>query len=160
MLAVALQDKTSSLAKPLAHDSFQSRARVARLPCLVVIDSSHSNTHPTINTLIPTKCKELPERILREKPLTKTRLTHPQSSSFDSPNFSTLTLAIDTSLRCTLAKSLFHHTHIYEKVFWCLESSLEGINSFWLMQWVITRFGKLKKTRFGVTLLEQKAWRA
>ena len=30
----------------------------------------------------------------------------------------------------------------------------------WLMQWVIARSGKLKKTRFGVTLLEQKAWRA
>ena len=26
------------------------------------------HTHPTINTLIPTKCRELPERILREKP--------------------------------------------------------------------------------------------
>ena len=48
---VALQDKTSSLVRQLARDSFSrelelpehpSRARVARTPCLVVIDSSHS----------------------------------------------------------------------------------------------------------------------
>ena len=34
MLAVALQEKTSSLARQLAHDSFQLRAKVARMPCL------------------------------------------------------------------------------------------------------------------------------
>ena len=37
--------------------------------------------------------------------LVKTRLTHPQFSSFDSPNFFTLTLSIVTSLRGTLAKT-------------------------------------------------------
>ena len=26
------------------------------------------------------------------------------------------------------------------------------------MQWAIVGFGKLEKTRFGVTLLEQEAW--
>ena len=36
-------------------------------------------TYPTINTLIPMKCRELPERIVREKPKRKPRLTHPQS---------------------------------------------------------------------------------
>ena len=105
-------------------------------------------------------CRELPERILREKPQRKTRLTHPQSSSFNSPNSSTLTLSIDISLRGTLAKSLSHHTHIYEKLFWCLGSSLEGSNSIWLMQWAIAGSGKIGKTRFGVTLLEQEAQRA
>ena len=44
--------------------------------------------------------------------------------------------------------------------FWYLGSSSEGTNSFWLMQWAIAGFGKLEKTRFGVTLLEQEAWRA
>ena len=99
------------------------------------------------------------ERILREKPQRKTRLTHPQSLSFNSPNSSTLTLSIDISLRGTLAKSLSHHTHVSEKVFWCLGSNLEGTNSFWLMQWAIVGSGKLEKIRFGVTLLEQEAWR-
>ena len=78
---------------------------------------------------------------------TCTRLTHPQSSSFDSPNSTTLTLSIDTSLRGTLTKSLSHHTHIYEEIIWCLGSSLEGTNSFWLMQWAIVGSGKLEKTR-------------
>ena len=41
-------------------------------------------TYPTINTLIPTKCRELLERILRENLLRNTRLTHPQSYTFDS----------------------------------------------------------------------------
>ena len=44
--AIALQDKTSNLAKQLArtqtHGSFQLRARVARMPCSVETDSSHS----------------------------------------------------------------------------------------------------------------------
>ena len=106
------------------------------------------------------KCRELPERILREKPQRKTRLTHPQSSSFDSPNSSTFSLSIDISLRGTLAKSLSHHTHISEKIFWCLGSSSKGTNSFWLMQWFIAGSGKLKKIRFGVTQLEQESWRA
>ena len=54
--------------------------------------------------LIPKKCRELPKRILKEKPKRKTRLTHPQSSSFDSPNSSTLILSIDISLRCTFSQ--------------------------------------------------------
>ena len=106
------------------------------------------------------KCRELLERILREKLQRKTRLTHSQSSSFDSTNSSTLTLSIDISLRGTLVKSLFHHTHICEKAFWYLGSSSKGTNSFWLMQCAIAGSGKLEKTRFGVTLLEQEAWRA
>ena len=69
---VALQDKTSSLARQLARDS--------NLPLILVTSSSCQNTlfscnwlfafhtHHTINTIIPMKCSELLERILREKP--------------------------------------------------------------------------------------------
>ena len=68
---IALQDKTSSLARQLAHDS--------NLRLVLVARSSRQNAmfgcnwlfafliHPIINTLIPTKCNELVERILREK---------------------------------------------------------------------------------------------
>ena len=57
-----------------------------------------------IQTLIPIKYIELPERILREKPQRKTRLIHPQSSHRDSSNSFTLFLSIVTSLRGTLPK--------------------------------------------------------
>ena len=66
--AVALQDKTSSLARQLARDSFQSRSRVARMPCLNENWLFTFLTYTTINTLILTKCKEFLEKILREKP--------------------------------------------------------------------------------------------
>ena len=79
---------------------------------------------------------------------------------FDSSNSFTLTLSIDISLRGTLAKSLSHHTHICEKVFWCLGSCSEGTNSFWLIQRAIAGSGKLEKTRFDITLLEQESWKA
>ena len=58
-----------------------------------------------IQTLIPTKCRELLERFLREKPQRKTRLIHPQSSHRDFSNSSTLFLSIVKSLRGTLPKS-------------------------------------------------------
>ena len=106
------------------------------------------------------KCRELLERILREKPLRKTRLTHPQSLSFDSSNSSTLTLSIDISLRGTFAKSLSHHTHISEEVFWCLGSSSKMTNSFGYCNGLIVGSDKLEKTRLDITLLEQEAWKA
>ena len=68
--AVALQDKTSSLTRQLAHDS-NSRL-------VPVVSSSHQNilfgcnwlftfhTHPTINILIPTKCRASRENFERE----------------------------------------------------------------------------------------------
>ena len=59
-----------------------------------------------IQTLIPTKCRELPERFLREKPQRKRRLIHPQSSHRDSSNSSTFFLSIVKSLRGTLPKPL------------------------------------------------------
>ena len=109
-IAGALQDKTSSLARQLARDSNSQLVQVVSL--------SRQNAlfgwnwlfafliHTTINTLIPTKCWELPKRIWREKSLRKTRLTYPQSSSLDSPNSSTLTFSIDISLRSTFCKIL------------------------------------------------------
>ena len=81
-----------------------------------------------IQTLIPTKYRELSERILREKPQRKTRLIRPQSSHRDSSNSSTLFLSIVKSLRGTLPKTFSHHTHICEKAIWCLGSSSEGTN--------------------------------
>ena len=66
------------------------------------IDFSHSFSPYYIQTLIPMKCKELPERILREKPQRKTRLIHLQSSHRDSSNSSILFFSIVKSLRGTL----------------------------------------------------------
>ena len=83
-----------------------------------------------LSTLIPMKCRELLERILRDKLQKKTRLTHPQSQTFDSTNSSILTLSIIIPLRGYLAKFLPHHTHISEKVTWYLESNSERTNSF------------------------------
>ena len=56
-------------------------------PVLLKTDFSHSISYPTINTLIPTKCRKLLERILREKPQRTTRLIHLQSYTFHSPKF-------------------------------------------------------------------------
>ena len=68
MLAVALQDKTSSLARQLARDLNSRLAPIARMPCFAEKCLFTFLTYPIINTLIPTKCRELLERILREKP--------------------------------------------------------------------------------------------
>ena len=107
----------SSLLATQNHDSFHLRDWVARMPCLDENWLFTFLTYTTINTLIPMKCRKLLERILRKKPYRKTRLTHPQFLSFDSPNSFTLTLSIEISLRATFAKSLPHHTYISEKVF-------------------------------------------
>ena len=49
-------------------------------------------------------------------------MTHLQSYTFDSPNFSTLTLSIVIPLRGGLAKSLPHHIHISERFFGAWEA--------------------------------------
>ena len=49
------------------RDSSQSRDSLV-YPVLLKNDFSYSILHLTINTLIPTKCRELPQRILRDKP--------------------------------------------------------------------------------------------
>ena len=50
------------------HDSTQSRCQVTRTTCLGKNNFSHSFSSYYIYTLIPMILKELPERILREKP--------------------------------------------------------------------------------------------
>ena len=116
--ARVLQHKTSSLAKQLACDSNSQLVPVARSSSQNALFDENWHfaflIHPTINTLIPKKC----------------RLTYPQSSSFNSPNSSPLTVSIDISLRGTFSQILSHHTHIREEVFWCLGSSLEETNLF------------------------------
>ena len=111
-------------------------------------------TYLTIKTLIPTKCREFLKRILREKPQRITRLIHLQSYTFDSSNSFTLTLSIDIPLRGALAKSLPRHTHISEKVIWCLGSNSERTNSFGWSNGLVAGSSKLKKTMLGLTLLE------
>ena len=58
---------------PLA--TCQSWGRVARTSCLIETWLFTFHTHPTINILIPTKCRELLERIFREK--NKINSSHP-----------------------------------------------------------------------------------
>ena len=50
------------------RDSTQSRGQAARTPCLAKYDFSNSFSPYYIYTLIPTIQRELPKRILREKP--------------------------------------------------------------------------------------------
>ena len=76
-----------------------------------------------IQTLILTKYREFPKRILREKPQRKTRLIHPQSSHRDSSNFSTLFLSIVTSLRGTLLKHFLTIPISVRRLFGVLGSS-------------------------------------
>ena len=76
-----------------------------------------------IQTLIPTKCKELPERNLRKKPQRKTKLIHPQFSHRDSSNSFTLFLSIVKSLRGTLPKPLLTIPIFVRRPFGALGSS-------------------------------------
>ena len=82
-----------------------SREWVTRNPCFAGKWLFTFLTCPTINTFIPTKCREFSKRFLREEPQRTIRLIHPQSYTFDSLNSSTLTLSIDKLLRGALAKS-------------------------------------------------------
>ena len=110
-LTSALQDKTSSLTKQLAHDLDSRLSQVARLSCQTTLFGKNwpfaFQTHTSKIPLIPTYCRELSKRFLREKPLRKARLTHPQFSSFYSSNSSTLILSIVTSLKCTFSQIFF-----------------------------------------------------
>ena len=92
-------------------------------------------------------CRELPERILGEKPQKTTRLIHPQSYTFDSSNSSTLTLSIVIPLRGSLAKSLPHHIQSSEKVIGVWEAVQERTNSFWLMQWANCKIRKARENK-------------
>ena len=76
-----------------------------------------------IQTLIPTKYRELLKRILRVKSQRKTKLTHSQSSHRDSSNSSTLTFSIVTSLRGTLPKPFLTIPISVRRLFSALGSS-------------------------------------
>ena len=77
--ARSLQDKKYDLAILLSGDGNSRLILVAKwvagAPWLLKNDFSHSFSYPTINSLIPIKCRALSERILRDKPLRTTRLT-------------------------------------------------------------------------------------
>ena len=56
-------------------------------------------------------------------------------------------------LKRFITKTFSHHTHICEKVIWCLGSNQEGTNSHWLMLWFIAESEKLKKTKVWHNLI-------
>ena len=58
----------SHLLAAWTRDLTQSRGQATRTPCLAKYDFSHSFSPYYIYILIPTIQRELPERILREKP--------------------------------------------------------------------------------------------
>ena len=130
----SLQDKSSRLAMPFAH-SLNSRLNP-------VTRSSRQNTLfgkiwlftflftlLYIYTLIPTIQRELPERILREKPLEKTRLTYPQSLPKRLFKFLySLPLHCKT-LERLITKTFSHHIHSCERAIWCFGKQL-GRNQF------------------------------
>ena len=101
--AGSLQDKKYSLAFLLSGNWNSQLILVASdlpvHPVLLKTDFSYSISYPTINILIPTKCRKFPERILIEKPQRTSRLIHPQCYTFDSPNFSTLILSVVMPMR-------------------------------------------------------------
>ena len=139
MIAGSLQDKKYNMTFQLSSNRNSRRILVTSHslvhPILQKNDFSNSFSYPTIYTLIPMKFRELSERILKNKPQGKTRMTHLQSYTFDSPNFSTLTLSIVIPLRESLNKSLPHHIHINKKILGVWEAVQEITNSFLLMQW-------------------------
>ena len=110
--------------------------------------------------LIPMKCKELLERILREKPQRKTRLTHLQSSHRDSLNSSTLILSIVTSLRGSLPKHFLIIPTSVRRPFGAWEAIRKGPISYWLMLWAIVESDKLKKKQVRRNLIGVGAQRA
>ena len=160
--AGALQDKKESLASQLFCNSNSQ---------LIPITNESPNTlfckkclftfltYPTINTLIPMKCREPSREFWERNPREQQDwLIHNLISLI--LNSSNLTLSIDIPLRGSLSKSLSHHTHIYEVVIWCLGSSSKMTNSFGWCNGLIVGSAKLKKTRLCLTLLEQESWRA
>ena len=106
------------------------------------------------------KCRELLERILREKPQRKTRLTHPQYSHRDSSNYFTLILSIVTSLKGSLPKSLLTIPTFVRRPFGAWEVVRKGSISYWLMLWFIAESGKLKKKQVRGNLVGVGAWKA
>ena len=129
------------------RSSVKSQGQATNQFCFEKPDSSHSFLTLVYIPLIPTKCRELPERILREKPWRKTRLTHPQSSHRDSSNSSTFTLSIVTFLRGSLPKLFLTIPISMRRPFGVWEAVRKGPISHWLMLWSIAESGKLKKKK-------------
>ena len=106
------------------------------------------------------KCKKLPQRILREKPQRKTRLTHPQFSHRDSSNSSTFTLFMVIPLRGSLPKPFLTIPTSVRRPFGAQEAVRNGPISYQLMLWAIAESGKLKKKQVWRNLVRVGAWRA
>ena len=140
--------------------SVKSRGQATSQLCFEKLDSSHSTLTLVYIHLIPTKWRELLERILREKPQRKTRLTHPQSSHKDSSNSSTLSLSIVTFFRGILPKPFFIIPTSVRMPFGAQEAVRKGPISYWLMLWAIPEFGKLKKKQVWCNLVGVGVWRA
>ena len=109
---------------------------------------------------MPTKCRELLERILKEKPQRKKRLTRPQYLHRNSLNSSTFTLSIITSLRGSLPKPFLTIPTFVRRPFGAWEAISKGSISYWLISWAIAEFGKLKKKQVRRILFGVGAWRA
>ena len=112
-----------------------------------------------IQTLIPTKCRELPERFLRKKPQRKIRLIHPQSSNRDSLNSSTLFLSIVKSLRGTLPKPFLTIPISVRRPFGVWEAVKKGPIHIGRCYSQVVEFGKLKKKQVQRNLVRVGAWR-
>ena len=145
MLAGALQDNWPyGYLATGSHDSVKSRGQAASHPCFEKPDISHSLSPQYKIPLIPINERELPKRILKEKPQIKTRLIHLQS----------------------LHKSLFKflnslplHCQTLERQLGVLGSSQEGTNLHWLMLWSSSgireaRKKKVRRNLVGVISLE------
>ena len=141
-------------------NSVKPRVQVASQLCFVKPDSSHSILTSVQIPLIPTKCRELPERILREKPQRKIRLTHSQSIHRNSSNSSTLTFSIVISLRGSLPKPFLTILTSVRRPFGAWKAVRKGSISYWLMLWAIVEFDKLKKKYFRRNLVGVRALRA
>ena len=145
-----------SLARQLAPDSFQLWGWVAKMLCLDENWFFTFLTYTTINTFIPTKCRELLERNPKEKQDWLIHILHHLILQIPLLSPSLLTYP----WKVHFAKSLSHHTRINKEVFWCLGSSSEMTNLLGWCNGLIAGSGKLKKIRLGVTLLEQEVWKA
>ena len=126
-LAFLLFGNWNSRLIPVANDSLVH-------PVLLKTNFSHSISYPTINTLIPTKCRKLLERNPREQ---QDWFIH-NLIHLIQQNSSTPTLSIVIPMRGSQAKSLPHHIQS-EKVLGVCEVVQKRTNSFWLMQWANCR---------------------
>ena len=144
-----------------SHDSVKSRGQATSHPCFEKPDVSHSSLTLVYIPLIPTKERELPEKILREKPQSKTRLIHPQSLPKRLFKFLYSLPLHCQILERLITKTFSLHIHSCERLFSVLGSSQEGTN-FILVNAMVKQWnsGSQKRNRFDATSLEQEGWRA